>query len=93
VSNTLNIIKRNIIKRNIIKRNIIKRNIIKRNIIKRNIIKRNILTNTNKTSLLLSLLLQLIKKKIKLCQYLASKVRKINKNNKLDFSKRLNLVF
>ncbi len=60
------------------------------NIIKRNITKRSVLINIDKTSLLLLLLLQSKQKKIKFRRRLASKAKKINKNNKLDFSKRLN---
>jgi len=63
------------------------------NIIKRNITKQSILVNINKTNLLLLLLLQLMQKKIKLCQYLVSKAKKINKNNRFDLSKRLNSIF
>jgi len=60
------------------------------NIIKRDITKRNILINTNRTSLSLSLLLQQMQKKIKLRQRFASETKKTNRNNKFDFSKRLN---
>ena len=60
------------------------------NIIKRNITKQTILINTNKTNLLLLLLLQQIQKKIKLCQRLASEAKKTNRDSKSDFSKKLN---
>jgi hypothetical protein len=59
---------------------------------KRNITKRSVLINTNETSLLLSLLLQSMRKKIKLRRRLASEAKKTNKNNELNFSKRLNLA-
>ncbi len=51
-----------------------------------------VLTNTNKINLLLSLLLQSMQKKIKLRQYLANETKKTNKNNELNFNKRLNLT-
>jgi len=60
---------------------------------KRNITKRNILINTNETSLLLSLLLQSMRKKIKLRRRLANETKKTNKNNEFNLSKRLNLTF
>jgi hypothetical protein len=59
---------------------------------KKNITKRSILINTNKTSLSLSLSLQSMRKKIKLRRRLANETKKTNKNNELDFSKRLNLT-
>jgi len=62
------------------------------NVIRRNITNKSISINTNKTSQLLSLLLQQMQKKIKLRQRLANETKKINKNNKLNFSKRLNLI-
>jgi len=62
------------------------------NIIKKDITKISILINTNKISLLLLLLLQLIQKKFKLCQRLANEAKKTNKKNKLNFSKRLNSI-
>ncbi len=34
-----------------------------------------------------------MQKKIKLCRRLANKAKKTNKNNKFNFSKRLNLTF
>jgi hypothetical protein len=60
---------------------------------KRNITKRSILININETSLSLSLLLQLMRKKIKLYRRLASEAKKTNKNNEFNLSKRLNLAF
>jgi len=60
---------------------------------KRNITKRNILINTNETSLLLSLLPQSMRKKIKLRRRLANETKKTNKNNEFNLSKRLNLTF
>jgi len=63
------------------------------NAIKRSIIEQTILINTNKTSLSLLLLLQQMRKKIKLCRRLANEAKKTNKNSKFDFSKRLNLIF
>jgi len=63
------------------------------NTIKRNITKQIISINTNRTSLLLLLLLQQMQKKIKLYQRLANEAKKTNRNNKFDFSKKLNLVF
>jgi len=62
------------------------------NIIKKDITKRNISINTNKTNLSLSLLLQQIQKKIKLCRRLANEAKKTNRNNKFDFSKKLNSI-
>jgi len=60
---------------------------------KRNITKRSILININETSLSLLLLLQLMRKKIKLYRCLASEAKKTNKNNEFNLSKRLNLAF
>jgi len=59
---------------------------------KKDITKRSILINTNEISLLLSLLLQLMRKKIKLRQRLANETKKTNKNNKFNFNERLNLI-
>jgi len=52
-----------------------------------------VLINTNETNLLLSLLLQLMQKKIKLRRRLANETKKTNKNNELNFNERLNLIF
>ncbi len=59
---------------------------------KKDITKRSILINTNETSLLLSLLLQSMRKKINLRQRLANETKKTNKNNKFNFNERLNLI-
>jgi hypothetical protein len=59
---------------------------------KKNITKRSVLINTNKTSLSLSLLLQSMRKKIKLRRRLANEAKKINKNNEFNFNERLNLA-
>jgi hypothetical protein len=59
---------------------------------KRDIIKQSVLINTNETSLSLSLLLQLMRKKIKLRRRLANEAKKTNKNNESNFSERLNLT-
>ncbi len=59
---------------------------------KKNITKMSVLTNTNKTNLLLSLSLQSMQKKIKLRRRFANEAKKTNKNNELNFSKRLNLT-
>jgi hypothetical protein len=59
---------------------------------KRSITKRSVLINTNETSLSLSLLLQSMRKKIKLRQHLANEEKKTNKNNEFNLSERLNLT-
>ena len=63
------------------------------NAIKRDITKRTILINTNETSLSLLLLLRQMRKKIKLRQRLANEAKKTNKDNRSNFSERLNLAF
>jgi len=62
------------------------------NVIKKDITKQIVSINTNKTNLLLLLLLQQIQKKIKFRQRFANKTKKTNKNNKFDFSKKLNSI-
>jgi hypothetical protein len=59
---------------------------------KKDITKRSVLINTNKTSLSLSLLLQSMRKKIKLRRRLANEIKKTNKNNEFNFNERLNLI-
>jgi hypothetical protein len=59
---------------------------------KKDITKRSVLINTNKTSLSLLLLLQSMRKKIKLRRRLANEAKKTNKNNELNLSERLNLI-
>ena len=62
------------------------------NVMKRDVTKISVLTNTNETNLLLSLSLQSMQKKIKLRRRLASEAKKTNRDNELDFNKRLNLT-